>query len=1009
MKTLLSGLALTLSLVLPGVGAVKTWDGGGDGTSWTNAANWNGDILPVAGDEVVIDVPGTNATITYTASATLTLRNLQCEEMLSLSAGGLTVTNGASWVHGGFVMAPDRVLTAKGSGTSFTASGPTAINGGFLFAQSGAALSLPDCGSYSDTSGCCGSTIEASGANSVVDLSGVTNLTGNPTWAMALRAVSGGQLWLSNLTRIEISATSVFADGTNSLIRLPAFTTFPGTGGSLSFEVRNAAQIEMPLFAGAPRVDYTKRTGGALPLSQFTTLSLGSLLVEDGSDLVLPLVTNLSGASLTASGGSALHFPATSTAADTSGCCGAVWLATGAGSLLNLPALTTLTGNPTWAMQVQAVSGGRIELTNLASVPNSLLTLKATGTSSLINVPWLTGPTRTSGLLTLDTGSGGMITCSNLLSGQRVTVVRRAGGVLPVEQFRSLTLGSLTLEDGLSATFSGLTNLDGAALILRNGSQAIFPAVAFFTDTSGCCGTTWEVSGVGSFLGFPALIGFAGNPTWSMSVNVLSGGELAMNSLLAVSPSLTTMKADGTNSLINLASLVTAAGSSGQFNLEARNAGTILAPNLVDGQRVGLTLRTNSTLLAPLVSRLLNLTVDGVSVALPGVTNLTSAGSLTLLNAAYLALAGVTNLDGQSLSVSGGSTLSLSGVQSYRDTGGCCGAQWTATGAGSTLDLPWLATFTGHPTWTTRLQASSGGRLGLASLRTIGAGRLQIVAEGTNSLASLQSLETFAGLTDTLTLEARSTARMELGTNVTTLARTTISLQTNSTITARALALESGSLLAGAGRLVGNLTNWAEVRSTGPALTLDGDYTGHAGSKLTFSALAPGTNTGLSTLVVTGLVTLNGAIGLTSPIYETLGNAYTVVSNVGPNLIAGTFTNAGLRIGGGEGAFQPFVNVGDGNDVILVRPFLSLTVTNGTPVLIRALACDYAATYPLTLAPGARHLPGAGAAGVPVNLQASTNLLDWTTIYAGLSDTNGLIEYLDTSGLDARFYRTDLP
>jgi hypothetical protein len=32
------------------------WDGGGDGVSWHNAANWVGDMLPGTGDDVFIDV-----------------------------------------------------------------------------------------------------------------------------------------------------------------------------------------------------------------------------------------------------------------------------------------------------------------------------------------------------------------------------------------------------------------------------------------------------------------------------------------------------------------------------------------------------------------------------------------------------------------------------------------------------------------------------------------------------------------------------------------------------------------------------------------------------------------------------------------------------------------------------------------------------------------------------------------------------------------------------------------
>ena len=34
---------------------IVDWDGGGDGTSWSDPQNWSGDILPVNGDTVVID------------------------------------------------------------------------------------------------------------------------------------------------------------------------------------------------------------------------------------------------------------------------------------------------------------------------------------------------------------------------------------------------------------------------------------------------------------------------------------------------------------------------------------------------------------------------------------------------------------------------------------------------------------------------------------------------------------------------------------------------------------------------------------------------------------------------------------------------------------------------------------------------------------------------------------------------------------------------------------------
>lgn len=42
----------------------KFWDGGGDGTNWSHAPNWNGDTPPVSSDHIAIDNnPGSNVVV----------------------------------------------------------------------------------------------------------------------------------------------------------------------------------------------------------------------------------------------------------------------------------------------------------------------------------------------------------------------------------------------------------------------------------------------------------------------------------------------------------------------------------------------------------------------------------------------------------------------------------------------------------------------------------------------------------------------------------------------------------------------------------------------------------------------------------------------------------------------------------------------------------------------------------------------------------------------------------
>jgi hypothetical protein len=81
---LLVFLLLSLLFTSPTYAATITWDGGGDGTSWSDGTNWSSDSTPTDADDVTIDVDAT--TVNLAASTTvnsLTLGN---------SGGTTTVT-----------------------------------------------------------------------------------------------------------------------------------------------------------------------------------------------------------------------------------------------------------------------------------------------------------------------------------------------------------------------------------------------------------------------------------------------------------------------------------------------------------------------------------------------------------------------------------------------------------------------------------------------------------------------------------------------------------------------------------------------------------------------------------------------------------------------------------------------------------------------------------------------------------------------------------------------------
>jgi hypothetical protein len=87
-------------------GAIE-WDGGGDGTSWSDAANWKGDVIPSDNDSVAIADDG-GITVIYDSSLGTTVINVMdiCES--------LHITGGALEVSGSGFIRTDLQLSGGG-------------------------------------------------------------------------------------------------------------------------------------------------------------------------------------------------------------------------------------------------------------------------------------------------------------------------------------------------------------------------------------------------------------------------------------------------------------------------------------------------------------------------------------------------------------------------------------------------------------------------------------------------------------------------------------------------------------------------------------------------------------------------------------------------------------------------------------------------------------------------------------------------------------------------------
>ena len=281
--------------------ATVTWSGGGGDISWHTAANWRGNTVPSAEDDVVIGAPGAGA-VAYSAGSTQ-VKSLRCAKGFDLTGGSLTLTAGASSVQGALRLL-DGDLYVDGPGVSLTAGGTVEYGGTGLNVREGASLSLPGLARLAKTSNG-GIDITASGVGTVVDLSGV--LAGNVQdyYRLSLYAYDGARIDLRRLAVLD-GAIGAYAEVEGSVIDLSGIRgTFANAApGGASIETREGGSMLMPGLVALDRVNLVIRAG-QFPTEQLTAIT-GAELTMDGSSLLFPKLTNLIGCDVTLENGARL-------------------------------------------------------------------------------------------------------------------------------------------------------------------------------------------------------------------------------------------------------------------------------------------------------------------------------------------------------------------------------------------------------------------------------------------------------------------------------------------------------------------------------------------------------------------------------------------------------------------------------------------------------------------------------------------------------------------------------
>jgi hypothetical protein len=746
--------------LVAGHAAVINWSGADDGTNFNNPTNWIGNVVPGPFDDAVI-TSGAGSGIVVTSS--VTVLSIQCSKAFSVSNGVFAVTAGSSQISGAFTLASGMALQAGGAGTSFTASGPVSADDANFYVSDGAVVALPNLANY--TKSCNGAYWTVTGAGSVLNLPGLTNFNGAACSFPAIQAQAGGQLLAPNLASITAGPLNFAADGTNSLIDLSRLTNCSSpTTYQIGFEASAGGTIQMPQLRGGLQISVTLNAGGSIPTAQLTQLTQLTLyapancnaltnltqLTVSGATNIFPSLSNFYDGSIAVLNGASVTLPSLQTFGKN--CNGANWTVSGSNSVLNLPALTNITGNACSYPVIQATAGGQLLATNVVSVIAGPLAFQADGAGSLIDLSKLSNCSgQNPYYLTFEASGGGTLRVPNMTGGPYVGLTLNPGGTIPTAQITQLAL--LSIQD-VTNNFNALTNLQS----LTSSVTLAFPALTDFTDgnvllTGGatvtmpalknynkiCNGANWTVSGSNSLFNLPALTNLTGQACNYPMIQAEAGGAINLSNVVNILAGPLAFQADGTNSLIDLSALVSVSGQSPyQLTFEASSGGTVRLSNMNGGPLTGVILNPGGILPTAQIHKLYSLNLSGQGGNFNALTNLTSLTTGVSIN--FPALIDFT--DGNIL-VTNGASVTMPALKNYAKI--CDGGNWTVSGSNSVFNLPALTNITGQACNYPVINAVAGGQVILSNVLSVLAGPLAFQSDGTNSVINLNRLASCSG------------------------------------------------------------------------------------------------------------------------------------------------------------------------------------------------------------------------------------------------------------------------
>ncbi len=618
-----------------------TWDGGGADNNWSTPENWDTDMIPTAGDDVIFNGTSsknstidTDFTITslaievgYAGTITGTSNNLTILTGFTLSAGTFTAPSGtmsidSDFIHnGGTFNHNSGTVSFDGGPTTVTISAMSETFNNLTINKSGNPLNL--------------------GAGKTLIVLGTLRLQdGSFDGAGTIEAQNG----------ITVDSTFDGGSGTVSATQNVSRTiTFPAGATLPKFSVASSATGTTLTTSGSGTVTFNTLTlntgtfnGGSVNLTTQTTLTLGGGDLNTGSgNLTVTTNYSQSGATSDFNGGTGTHSIA-----------GSATISDGTFSLASNSNTTTITSLSISETTSTTFTGGTGNITLLSNFSLASGTFNAPSGNFTIPGDYShTGGTFNNNSGTVIFGNGTTnVTLTPATETFNNLTINKDGNVLTLGAGKTFIVsGTLLLQDGL---------FDGAGTIQALGNVTVSPTFDGGTGTllfSGSASQTFDLTGATTLFDGPVAVDKSGgevNLASSFTVETgrsltLTEGTFDLNGNNLTTTGATFTVEDGGNLQLQGGETVT-----GDPTL---NAGSTVTYN---GAAASYTLKNYSYS---------NLTVAGGASSvftLPG--NLTGIATTTLTT-------GILSLNGSNISLTtliNDSTFRLQGGETVTITGG---------------------------------------------------------------------------------------------------------------------------------------------------------------------------------------------------------------------------------------------------------------------------------------------------------------------------------------------------